>query len=161
MIDDNKERQNAVINNLSKEFHQIAELAKVKVEQIIDYRDHESFELMYSAFNKDEVPFGDKQLLICIVNNKFRKRASEVRDKIFKEAISGEVRSSYSSFNQFIDHTSGTWGTILSNSDLTEYENIKSIQDKMHLSESLQKLFKKHINDPGALRSEFNKILAI
>ena len=39
---------------------------------------------MYSAYNKDTYQRDNKELLICIVNNKFRVKSVLLRNKIFK-----------------------------------------------------------------------------
>lgn len=94
---------------------------------------------MYSAFNKDEIEYGKKKMTICVVNNKFRSRSYELRDRIFKE-VNGYQTKRFASLIHLINDTNSIWNLIVSNADLTQYDNLKNLQDKTRLSDQLKKI---------------------
>ncbi len=143
MTDTDKKKQVQMIDKIREEFEEVAKLSKVNFRDIFDYRESDSFELMYSAYNKDEV--GDKLFNICIVNASFRNSCEALRHKIFNEAGNGKSLP-FNNLHEFLKTTRDVWQCVSTYNDILKLSSIKEINDRNELTEIVKEISQKHID---------------
>ena len=149
MIDDDKNKQRDMIDKLEKEFEEVALCSNVKLTQILDYRHGDSFELMYSAYNKDEYFDNNSEKLFsfCLVNRSFRFQCEELRKKIFDEAANNKDVKPYTNLHFFLREAQVIWDTVTTYKDFFYLKNIKEIHDREKLTELYNELRAFHIEN--------------
>ncbi|ETO05373.1 hypothetical protein RFI_32025, partial [Reticulomyxa filosa] len=147
MIDDDKVKQREMIDKIGNELKEVAALSKVEFREIIDYRDADSFELMYSAYHKDDHVDNDGKLFsFCVVNAAFRSKCENLRNKIFGEALTPGVKS-YINLGHFLKETRNVWEAVSRYNDVLKLGSIKEINDRNELLKIVNTITNKFIEN--------------
>ena len=162
MIDVDKSKQREMMEKLQKAFDDVAETAGVKLNQIVDYRHDDSFDLMYSAFEKTDHFDNEKKLFsICLVNPSFRNSCQNLRNKIFKEALINKEIKLFRNLEHFLKESQAVWDAISSYNDFLQLNSIKEVHDRKKLLENFNRILDESIEkleNPNSLKSKCNKI---
>jgi hypothetical protein len=157
MMDLNVNKQREMIDNIKKELKEVSELSKLKLNQVLDFKEEKAFFLMFTAFNKDFVYNKSEELFQKSTTNiKFAKLSQELRERVFAEADTSVPK--FTSLSDWAKQASNIWKTIDMYNDMIMIESIKEISDRKELSDIITKIMEIYI-EPNEAKTSFRSIL--